>query len=218
MYAITAIVACTIAFFVYQYWKYKASDNGAPYVAIEHPVVEHILQLAQIEPDDVLYDLGSGDGRVPIAAALNYNIKAVGIEIDRFRHWYALYQRFILRLGNRVTFINKNIFNVNLSEATICFVYLTQQANEGLEDKFLKELGEGTLIISPSFQFPGWTPVYVDENPTLHTPWGPTYFYEIGTSNPKVAEQTAVATPPVQPEVEQARQAPNLTPPTQPNP
>lgn len=185
MYAIAALIALVVGFFVYQYWKYRASDNGAPYVAMEHPVVEHILRLAKLTEEDVLYDLGSGDGRIPIAAALNYHCRAVGIEIDKLRHLYGQYQRFVLRLADKVTFINKNIFEVNLSEATVCIIYLTEQANEALEQKLLSELKEGTLIIAPSFPFSNWKPVYVDENPPLNTPWGPTYFYEIGQSNPQ---------------------------------
>ena len=185
MYAITALIAIVIGFFVYQYWKYRASDQGAPYVAMEHPVVERILKLAKLTEDDVLYDLGSGDGRIPIAAALTYHCKAIGIEIDKLRYFYSLYQSFILRLSDKVRFLNKNIFDVDLSEATVCIIYLTEQTNNVLEEKLLKELKVGTLVIAPSFPFSNWTPILVDQHPELTTPWGPTYFYEIGRSNPK---------------------------------
>ena len=185
MYAIAALIAIVISFFAYQYWKYNASDQGAPYVAMEHPVVERVLRLAKLTEEDVLYDLGSGDGRIPIAAALTYHCKAVGIEIDKLRHLYAQYQRFILRLADKVTFLNKNIFNLNLSEATVCIIYLTEQANQALEEKLLTELKPGTLVIAPSFPFTNWTPILVDQHPELTTPWGPTYFYEIGRSNKK---------------------------------
>ena len=185
MYAIAALIGLVIAFFVYQYWKYNASDHGAPYVAMEREVVERILRLAKLEEKDILYDLGSGDGRIPITAALTYHCRAVGIEIDKLRHLYAQYQRFILRLSDKVTFLNKNIFDVDLSAATVCLIYLTEQANEALEEKLLTELKPGTLVIAPSFPFANWTPVFIDQNPELNTPWGPTYFYEIRQSNPQ---------------------------------
>lgn len=185
MYAIAAIVVLIIAFFVYQHWKYRASDVGAPYVAMEQVVVERILKLAKLTPEDILYDLGSGDGRIPIAAALTYHCRSVGVEVDKLRHLYAEYQRFILRLSDKVTFINKNIFDINLSEATVCVIYLTEQANEALEEKLLSELKPGTIVIAPSFPFSSWTPIFVDTDQRFTTPWGPTYFYEIGRSNPQ---------------------------------
>ncbi len=213
MYAIAALVVGLIAFFAYQYWKYRASDNGAPFVTMEHEVVEHILRLAKIQPEDVLYDLGSGDGRIVIAAALTYHIRAVGIEIDKLRHLYAMYQRFILRLGDRVTFINSNITDVDLSPATIVIVYLTEAGNDFFEEKLLTELKPGTLVIAPSFAFRNWDPVFVDDNPALATPWGPTYLYEIGRSTEKVAvPQQAVVEQPVTPQPAAAEQPTNPQP------
>lgn len=158
---------------------------GAPYVAMEQPVVDRILRLAKLEEEDILYDLGSGDGRISITAALTYHCRSVGIEIDKLRYLYSQYQRAILRLSDKVTFLNKNIFEVNLSEATVLVVYLTEQANQALEEKFLTELNPGTLIIAPSFPFSNWSPIFIDQNPALNTPWGPTYFYAIGQSNPQ---------------------------------
>lgn len=187
MYSLTALIVLTVGFFAYQYWKYRASDQGAPYVAMEHPVVERILKLANLKETDLLYDLGSGDGRIAINAALTYHCRAVGIEIDKLRYLYSQYQRFILRLSDKVSFINENIFTVNLSEATVCIIYLTEQANVSLEQKLLTELKPGTLVIAPSFPFTNWNPIYVDKNPSLNTPWGPTFFYEIGKSNPQIS-------------------------------
>lgn len=182
MYAISALIAVCVGFFVYQYWKYRASDHGAPYVAMEQLVVERILRLAKLTDEDILYDLGSGDGRVAITAALTYHCRAVGIEIDKLRYLYSQYQRAILRLNDKVTFLNKNIVNVDISEATVVIIFLTEQANELLEEKLLKELKNGTLVITPSFPFTSWTPIFIDQNPQFNTPWGPTYFYEIGRS------------------------------------
>lgn len=197
MYIIPVVIAVVIGYFVYQYWKYKASDDGAPYVAMDQELVETILQTAQVNQDDVVYDLGSGDGRIPITTALLFHARAVGIEIDRLRYFYSLYKRFLLRLGNKVTFLNKNIFDVDLSAATVVVMYLLQETNEALTNKLLTELKPGTVIISGAFNFPNWQPVFVDHD--HQTPFGPIYYYQI-------------------PGAEQIIQTPQTTSPTQQTP
>ena len=179
--ALIVFIVLVIGYFVYQYWKYKASDHGAPFVTMNSELVEIILHTAQVNEDDVVYDLGSGDGRIPITAALLFNCHAVGIEIDRLRYYYSLYQRFLLRLGNKVTFLHKDLFTVDLSSATVVVMYLLQETNEALTEKLLKELKPGTLIISGAFNFPTWQPIFVDHD--HQTPFGPIYYYEIGKSN-----------------------------------
>lgn len=189
MYIIAVLIAGVVAFFAYQYWKYRASDDGAPYVAMEPEVVDHILHLANLDENDILYDLGSGDGRIPIMAGLRYNIKAVGVEIDKLRYLYSVYQSFVTGLRKKVHFLNTNLFNVDLSEASVVIVYLEQYTNDALKEKFLKELKPGTLVISASFNFPAWKPIFVDNDPIYTTPWGPTSFYEIGRSTDHVTKQ-----------------------------
>ncbi len=144
---------------------------------MDQDLIEIILQTAQVNEDDVVYDLGSGDGRTPITAALQFHATAVGIEIDRLRYYYSLYKRFILRLGNKVTFLHKNIFEVDLSPATVVVVYLLPATNEALMKKLLTELKPGTLIISGAFNFPDWEPVFVDHD--HQTPFGPIYYYQV---------------------------------------
>src|SRR3972149_613720 len=183
MFAIAAIIALGLGYLVYSYWRYKAADVGAPYVAMEPDIVEAVLHLAKVGESDVVYDLGSGDGRIPIMAALRHNAQAVGIEIDRLRFFYSKFQIFLLRLSDKVTFLNKNFFAVDLSSATVVILFLLQETNEDLVDKLLKELKPGTRIVSAAFTFPDWKPLAVDE---VHlTPFGPLYLYEIGVSNPK---------------------------------
>ena len=200
MYIIPVVIVVVIGYFVYKYWKYKASDDGAPYVAMEQELVETILQTAQVNQDDVVYDLGSGDGRIPITSALLFHARAVGVEIDKLRYLYSQYKRFILRLGDKVTFLNKNIFEVNLSEATVVVMYLLQETNEALTEKLLTELKPGTIIISGAFNFPDWQPIFVDRD--HKTPFGPIYYYQIpGTEQIIQTPQTTSPTQqtPVQP-------------------
>lgn len=179
-----------VGYFVYQYWRYKASDFGAPYVALEQDLVERILRTASVGPDDIVYDLGSGDGRIPITAAVVFHARAVGIEIDRLRYIYSLYKRFIFRLGSQVIFLNKNIFDVDLSPATVVVMYLLQETNNAMIEKLTEELRPGTVIISAAFNLPNWKILFVDREHT--TPFGPIYYYQIENSQTKnPANQTA---------------------------
>lgn len=176
-------VTLFVGYFVYQYWKYKASDHGAPYVAMDQELIETILRTAEVNADDIVYDLGSGDGRIAITAAVLFHAKAVGIEIDKLRYLYSQYKRFILRLQNEVTFLNQNIVDVDLSGATVVVMYLLQETNESLMNKLVAELKPGTVIISGAFNFPGWTPTFIDREHT--TPFGPIYYYQI-PEKPKI--------------------------------
>lgn len=189
MFVIAVLILCVLGFFVYEYWRYKATDHGAPYVALDPDLVERVLRIGHVGENDILYDLGSGDGRIPITAALHFNCRAVGIEIDKLRYYYSLYQVFLLRLSERVKFYNKNFFDINLSEASVVVLYLLQDTNELLMDKLVKELKPGTRIISCAFNFPNWKPIFVDDE-EHRTPYGPIYLYVIGESNlPKAAPQ-----------------------------
>ncbi len=175
---------------------------------MDQELVETILHTVDVNADDVVYDLGSGDGRIPITAALLFHAKAVGIEIDRSRYYYSLYKRFILRLGNKVTFLHKNIFDVDLSEATVVVMYLLQETNEAIADKLLRELKPGTVIISGAFNFPEWEPSFVDHD--HQTPFGPIYYYQIEEPNqssqvpnvttPKPSENQQLQEQPIQPQ------------------
>lgn len=159
------------------YWRtytYQTTAFGAPFVPLEPDVVEHVMKLADIKPGQVFYELGSGDGRVVVAAALR-GATAYGIEIDRFRVLYSRLWIKLLRLNKRAQILHENIFQVNLSNANIVFMYLLQTTNEALQQKLLLELKPGTKIISVAFTFPGWKPKTIDPHGSIY---GPIYLYE----------------------------------------
>jgi len=168
---------------LYAVWLVWTSAHGAPYVAIEMDVVERALEMARFGEDDAVYDLGSGDGRIPIMAALQHKAQAVGVELDFLRYLYSVLRVQMLRLGNQVRFLHQNIFETDLSEATVITMYLLQATNERLMKKFVAELRPGTRIVSAALTFPGWKPTIVDGE--YSTPYGPLYLYEIGVSNLK---------------------------------
>jgi cyclopropane fatty-acyl-phospholipid synthase-like methyltransferase len=121
-------------------------------------VVMGMLKLARVTATDVVYDLGSGDGRIVIAAAENYGARGVGIEIDP--KLVAEAKRSAERAGvaGRVTFIEGDMFEADISEATVVTLYLLEQINEKLRPKLTRELRPGARIVSHVFRMGDWRP------------------------------------------------------------
>jgi len=128
--------------------------------------VMEMLRLADIKPDDVLYDLGSGDGRIPIMAAKLYNIRAVGIEIDPKMIEVARARARQEGVADRVRFINADLFRAPIGEATVVTLYLSQTLNLKLRPKLLRELRPGARIVSHDFTMGDWKPERV-----VRVPW-----------------------------------------------
>jgi len=132
--------------------------------------VAEMLRMAQIKKGDVLYDLGSGDGRIPIAAATQYGIRAVGIEIDPKLVAEAEENAVKANVAQLVRFRNEDMFRVNYSEATIVTLYLSEKLNVLLRPKLLSELRPGSHILSHDFRMGDWKP-----EKTVRVPWGKLY-------------------------------------------
>jgi SAM-dependent methyltransferase len=123
-----------------------------------HAVVEAMLQLAGVTAGDVVFDLGSGDGRIPIIAAQKYGARGVGIEIDGRLVEQAQQTAREAGVADRVTFIRGDLFAADLRRATVVTLYLSPSVNRRLERKLGQELAPGTRIVSHQFPIPGWTP------------------------------------------------------------
>jgi ribosomal protein L11 methylase PrmA len=133
-----------------------------PYVPTPLPVVRAMLKLAEAGPDDIVYDLGCGDGRILIMAVKEFGVKkAVGIDKDPDRIEEARKNAEREGVLDRIVLINDDFFNVDISEATIVTLFLLTIVNEALKPKFEKELRDGTRIVSHEFRIPGWKPVKV---------------------------------------------------------
>ena len=129
------------------------------YVPTPQPVVDAMLELANVGPDDVLYDLGSGDGRIPITAAKRFGIHAVGIDINPARIREANANAEEAGVADKVTFIEGDMFDAWISEASVVTLYLLQSLNVKLRPKLLSELKPGTRIVSHSFDMANeWEP------------------------------------------------------------
>jgi predicted RNA methylase len=117
-----------------------------------------MLTLARVTGDDVVYDLGSGDGRIVILAAQKYGARGVGIEIDPK---LVELSRQLAREGaveDKVTFVEADMFTTDISAATVVTLYLSTTINADLEPKLRRELKPGSRIVSQQFPMGGWLP------------------------------------------------------------
>ncbi len=129
------------------------------FVPTPQDVVDAMLKVAKAGQGDVLYDLGSGDGRIPITAAQRYGIaRGVGIDINPERVKEANENLAKAGVADRVRFINADLFESDLSEATVVTLYLLPELNLKLLPKLLKELKPGTRIVSHAFDMGSWKP------------------------------------------------------------
>ncbi len=121
-----------------------------------HAVVRQMLELAKVGPGDVVYDLGSGDGRLPIIAAQKYGARGVGVEIDPTLVRLSRQNARDAGVSDRVVFIEGDLFTTDISAATVITLYLSTSVLRDLESKLKKELHPGTRIVSHQFWFLGW--------------------------------------------------------------
>lgn len=150
-FALTVVAGLATAVLIY--FLVLLVRNEAVYVPLPQETIDSMLKMAEIGPDDVLFDLGSGDGRVVIAAARRYGIRAVGIEKNGMLAWLSKRAVRKNRLEDRVHIVNGDFFEQDLSEATVVIVYLSQKTNDRLEPKLRKELKQGTRILSADHTF-----------------------------------------------------------------
>ncbi len=153
----------------------------APFVPSPMPVVQRMLELAELRPGEVLFDLGAGDGRAVILAAKTFGARAVGVEMREDLAKRAASVIHENSLGDRVTIVNGDMFKVNLSSADVVYLYLTTSANEKVKPKMEAELKSGVRVVSHDYEVVGWKPAKVEnfvENPSLGYPSHTIYLYK----------------------------------------
>lgn len=128
------------------------------FVPTPQEVVDAMLEMAGVQKGDVLYDLGSGDGRIPITAAKKYGVRAIGVDIDPQRIKEANENARAAGVTDLVAFRNGDLFQTDLSEASVVTLYLLPTLNLKLQPKLLKELKPGTRIVSHAFDMGDWKP------------------------------------------------------------
>jgi predicted RNA methylase len=137
------------------------SDRREPdviFVATPAVVVRAMLEVAKVTPDDLVLDLGSGDGRIVIAAATEFGARGVGIEIDAALIEEARDNARNAGVADRVRFLQKDLFQADISEATVVTLYLLPPLNLKLRPKLLTDLKPGTRVVSHAFHMGDWAP------------------------------------------------------------
>ena len=117
-----------------------------------------MLKLAKVQPGDIVYDLGCGDGRVVITAAKEFGARGVGIDIDSDRIKQSRKNARKAGVEHRVSFRREDLFEADIADATVVTLYLLQTLNYKLRPKLLRELKPGTRIVSYTFDIPDWPP------------------------------------------------------------
>lgn len=149
-----AVYFLVLGFLVWLIWPMFI---GAIYLPTPMDVVEKMLDIADVGEGDIVYDLGSGDGRIVLEAARR-GARAVGIEVDPLRVIWARLRVRRSSDGDRVKVIHGDFFKTNITDATVVTVYQGESINNKLRDKFEDELSTSTRIVSFDFKFDGWEP------------------------------------------------------------
>ncbi len=135
-----------------------ARQPDVPYVPTPTEVVEAMLKVADLKKEDVLYDLGSGDGRIVITAAQKFGTRGTGIDINPERIKEANENAQKAGVTKLVRFLNQDLFEANIKDATVVTLYLLPSINLKLLPKLLKDLQPGTRIVSHAFDMGDWKP------------------------------------------------------------
>ena len=141
--------------------QFGKTDNLAPYIPTPQAIVDKMLEAAHIKPGEMVYDLGSGDGRIVITAAQKYGARAVGVEISADLCRTANARVRALGLADRVKVIHGNLLKVDLSPADVVTLYLLTSSNDRLKPNLEKYLKPGARVVSNDFEIRGWQPAEV---------------------------------------------------------
>jgi SAM-dependent methyltransferase len=140
-----------------------APQTLAPYVPSPPDVVERMLALGGVTKDDVVYDLGSGDGRIPIAAARKYGARGVGLDIDPARVAESRANAAKAGVSHLVEFRQEDVLTADISSATVVTLYLLSSSNARLRPILTRQLKPGARIVSHAFSMgPDWPAAKVD--------------------------------------------------------
>ena len=161
LHSLVGIAACTLVAA-----SPAAADPvaGAPFVPTPTAIVDRMLTLAKVGPDDYLVDLGSGDGRLVITAIAKYKARGgMGVDIDRDLVKLATTNAEKAGVAGRATFVAGDLFAASVHKATVVTLYLVPGMMPDVEAKLRKELKPGTRVVSHDYPLPTWKPVEVDQ-------------------------------------------------------
>jgi SAM-dependent methyltransferase len=157
-------------------WVYLPVPWGAPWIPSSAGTVRKMLQIAEVNPGDLVLDLGAGDGRVVILAAKAFGARGMGVEIDPLRCLIANAAIAVLGLRKRAHVFHGNMFSFDTSAADVVVLYLLQGTNQRIKEKLQRELRPGARVVSHTFSMSDWTPTVLDDRRGI-------FLYEIGRTS-----------------------------------
>ena len=146
-----------------------ANTDYPPFWWTPQDRVTDMLEIAEINGNDIVYDLGSGDGRIPIAAARDYGARGVGIEIDQALVEESIRAAEEAGVADLVKFIREDFYETDFSEATVVMMYLFEETNEKLKPYLIEQLAPDARIVTYKYKIPGWTPIKTDKRVYLYS-------------------------------------------------
>jgi trans-aconitate methyltransferase len=152
------VLGVPAAGFAQQQEKIVPQAPDVIFVPTPQDVVDEMLKMAKVRKGDVLYDLGSGDGRIAVTAAKRYGVRAVGIDIDPERIREATENARKAGVANLVQFRREDLFKADFREATVVTLYLLPDLNVKLRPRLWQELKPGTRVVSHQFDMADWKP------------------------------------------------------------
>jgi len=154
--------------FLFFWWIFPLFFHGIPWQPTDMKRVKRMLEMAQLKPNEMVYDLGCGDGRILILAARKHGARAVGIEINPWLFALAWLRIFLLGLSSKVKVRLANIHDISIQDADVITIFLFQNVNDRLRNKFWQELKPGARIVSYVWILKDWQPDLVDNEFRLY--------------------------------------------------
>jgi SAM-dependent methyltransferase len=156
--SLIAVVVASSNFGFSQERQRPVRKPDVPFVVSDYDVVNIMLETAAVTDKDTVYDLGSGDGRIVIAAASKYGARGVGVDINPIRIKESRLNARNAGVSRKVTFIKQDLLKTDLRQATVVAIYLDPEMNLRLRPKLLRELKSGARVVSNSFDMGDWKP------------------------------------------------------------
>lgn len=165
---ISLIILISLAFFIFLFfvtllWILIPAFYGLPPVPTKPERIRKALKLANLQPNEILYDLGAGDGRVLLIAAREFGATAIGIEVGPIQCAWIWLRAVASGFGSKIQIRWANFYRVDLHDADVVFVYATSKEVTRLASDLEKQLKQGARVVSISADFPEWEPQELDD-------------------------------------------------------
>lgn len=156
-----------IGFLLFEIWRMWTHPFGVEWVPSPQRIVEKMLKLGKVSRNDIVYDLGSGDGRIVISAA-KLGARAIGVELDFLRVLIGRIKIKLARLENKARIDQGDFYKADVKNATVVTLFLLPKTMEKIENKLKKELRKGARVVSYRFVFKDWEPAKIDEENKIY--------------------------------------------------